>query len=161
MFQDLVIPDNEEGHNWSSIILSLFVIGLVISGIATAVYLLGYVDELLYWKGKRMKLEEYLQGDLTPVRLPAGWITRTHFVFQADDGGLAVLDTASDKILLLVTNHTLVSPFLTLILFILCSELFQISFQTSASMCIVHNNMTKTFGEHLAIKYRQKSKPVN
>lgn len=30
-----------EGHNWRSIIFSLFVIGTVIAGIVTAIYLLG------------------------------------------------------------------------------------------------------------------------
>lgn len=51
----------DEGHNWWSIIFSLLVIGLVITGIVIAIYLLGYVDELLYWHGKRMELNEYLQ----------------------------------------------------------------------------------------------------
>jgi hypothetical protein len=31
-----------DGHNWRSIIFSLFVIGTVIAGIVTAIYLLGY-----------------------------------------------------------------------------------------------------------------------
>ncbi|XP_017776617.1 PREDICTED: uncharacterized protein LOC108562715, partial [Nicrophorus vespilloides] len=115
----------DEGHNWWSIIFSLLVIGLVIAGIITAIYLLGYVDELLYWHGKRMDLDEYLQGStdtfgrspaasrynhpghLSPGRLPPAWISSTHFVFQADDGGLAVLDTSNFTISLLVTNHTL------------------------------------------------------
>ncbi|XP_026469614.1 inactive dipeptidyl peptidase 10 [Ctenocephalides felis] len=96
-----------DGHNWKSIIFSLLVIGLVIAGIVTAIYLLGYVDELLYWSGRRMKLDEYLQGELSPRRLPPAWVSQTHFVFQADDGGLAVLDTANDSVSLLVTNHTL------------------------------------------------------
>lgn len=55
-----------------------------------------------------MILDEYLQGDLTPSRLPSTWVSRSHFVFQSDDGGLAVLDTANDSISTLVTNHTLV-----------------------------------------------------
>lgn len=97
----------EEGHNWRSIIFSLLVIAVVIAGIVTAIYLLGYVDELLYWSGRRMKLDEYLQGELTPRRLPSAWISPTHFVFQSDDGGLAVLDTTNDSVSVLVTNHTL------------------------------------------------------
>lgn len=68
-----------------------------------------YVDELLYWSGRRMLLDEYLQGDLTPNRLPPTWVSRTKFVFQSDDGGLAVLDTSNDSVKSLVTNHTLVS----------------------------------------------------
>lgn len=55
-----------------------------------------------------MILDEYLQGDLTPHRLPPAWVTRTKFVFHADDGGLSVLDTANDTVIPLVTNHTLV-----------------------------------------------------
>lgn len=97
----------EEGHNWWSIIFSLLVISLVISGIVTAIYLLGYVDELLYWHGKRMNLDEYLQGHLNPSRLPPSWVSSTHFVFQSDDGGLTLLDTSNFTISLLVTNHTL------------------------------------------------------
>ncbi|XP_017769373.1 PREDICTED: inactive dipeptidyl peptidase 10, partial [Nicrophorus vespilloides] len=46
-------------------------------------------------------------GHLSPGRLPPAWISSTHFVFQADDGGLAVLDTSNFTISLLVTNHTL------------------------------------------------------
>ncbi|KAK4880665.1 hypothetical protein RN001_008811 [Aquatica leii] len=96
-----------EGHNWWSIILSLLVIGMVIAGIVAAILLLGYVDELLYWHGKRMQLDEYLEGQLNPHRLPHSWISETYFVFQADDGGLAVLDTKNFSVSLLVTNHTL------------------------------------------------------
>lgn len=66
------------------------------------------MDELLYWSGRRMLLDEYLQGDLTPNRLPPTWVSRTKFVFQSDDGGLAVLDTSNDSVNILVTNHTLV-----------------------------------------------------
>lgn len=56
-----------------------------------------------------MLLDEYLQGDLTPNRLPPTWVSRSKFVFQSDDGGLAVLDTSNDSVKSLVTNHTLVS----------------------------------------------------
>ncbi|XP_063236972.1 inactive dipeptidyl peptidase 10 [Bacillus rossius redtenbacheri] len=105
--EDLVYPGASGGHNWRSIVLSLAVIGLVIAGILMAIYLLGYVDELLYWSGRRMKLDEYLEGDLNPRRLPPAWISGTRFVFQGDDGGLAVLDTSNDTVTQLVTNHTL------------------------------------------------------
>lgn len=69
------------------------------------------MDELLYWSGRRMLLDEYLQGDLTPNRLPPTWVSRTKFVYQSDDGGLAVLDTSNDSVNILVTNHTLVMSF--------------------------------------------------
>ncbi|VEN35413.1 unnamed protein product [Callosobruchus maculatus] len=98
----------EEGHNWWSIIFSLLVIGLVISGIVAAIFLVGYVDELLYWHGERMQLDEFLQGELTPPRLPSSWISPNHFVFQADDGSLSILDTSRNfSLTILVTNHTL------------------------------------------------------
>ncbi|CAH1368917.1 hypothetical protein MTP99_010420 [Tenebrio molitor] len=98
----------DEGHNWWSIIFSLLVIGLVISGIVAAIFLVGYVDELLYWHGTRMQLDEYLQGELTPRRLPPSWISHSHFVYQADDGSLAILDTSHNfTVTILVTNHTL------------------------------------------------------
>lgn len=48
------------------------------------------------------------KGNLNPHRLPHSWISETYFVFQADDGGLAVLDTKNFTVSLLVTNHTLV-----------------------------------------------------
>ncbi|OXU23436.1 hypothetical protein TSAR_008581 [Trichomalopsis sarcophagae] len=104
--QDLTYSDG--GHNWRSIIFSLLVIGGVIAGIVTAIYLLGYVDELLYWSGRRLTLEECLHGDLTPHRLPPTWISHDKFVYQADDGSLALLDTSNNSISLLVSNHTLV-----------------------------------------------------
>lgn len=59
--QDLVYPGATEGRNWWSVVLSLLVISLVIAGILTAIHTLGYVDELLYWSGRRMTLDEYLQ----------------------------------------------------------------------------------------------------
>lgn len=68
-----------------------------------------YVDELLYWSGRRMRLDEYLQNEVAPNRLPSAWVTNTKFVFQNDDGGLAIFDTANDSVALLVTNHTMVS----------------------------------------------------
>lgn len=107
--QDLVYPGAGDGHNWRSIVLSLLVIGLVIAGIVTAIYMLGYVDELLYWSGRRMKLDEFLAGDLSPRRLPPVWVSRAHFVFQDDLGSLVVLDTDNISVTTLVTNHTLVS----------------------------------------------------
>lgn len=56
-----------------------------------------------------MLLDEYLQGDLSPNRLPPTWISRTKFVFQSDDGGLAVYEKTNNSVKTLVTNHTLVS----------------------------------------------------
>ncbi|XP_043287837.1 inactive dipeptidyl peptidase 10 isoform X2 [Venturia canescens] len=103
--QDLTY--GEGGHNWRSIIFSLLVIGLVIAGIVTAIYLLGYVDELLYWSGRRLTLDECLSGDLSPHRLPPAWISHDKFVYQADDGSLALLDTSNNSVSLLVSNHTL------------------------------------------------------
>ncbi|XP_023299933.1 prolyl endopeptidase FAP isoform X2 [Lucilia cuprina] len=99
--------DLDEGHNWRSIVFSLLVISFVIAGIITAIYLLGYVDELLYWSGRRMILDEYLQGDLTPSRLQPSWVTTKKYVFQSDDGALSVLDTATNTVSTLATNHTL------------------------------------------------------
>ncbi|XP_053998740.1 dipeptidyl aminopeptidase-like protein 6 isoform X1 [Hylaeus anthracinus] len=97
----------EGGHNWRSIIFSLLVIGFVIAGIVTAIYLLGYVDELLYWSGRRLTLDECLRDDLTPHRLPPTWISHDKFVYQADDGSLTLLDTSNNSVSLLVSNHTL------------------------------------------------------
>lgn len=98
----------EDSLNWWSIIFALLVIGIVVSGIVGAILFIGYVDELLYWHGQRMQLDEYIQGELTPKRLPSSWISPTHFVFQGDDGSLAVLDTSDNFTLsVLVTNHTL------------------------------------------------------
>ncbi|KAK1119958.1 hypothetical protein K0M31_012687 [Melipona bicolor] len=104
--QDLTY--GEGGHNWRSIIFSLLVIGFVIAGIVTAIYLLGYVDELLYWSGRRLTLDECLRDDLTPHRLTPTWIAHDKFVYQADDGSLTLLDTSNNSVALLVSNHTLV-----------------------------------------------------
>lgn len=54
-----------------------------------------------------MILDEYLQGDLTPTRLEPSWITTKKYVFQSDDGGLSVLDTTTNTVSTLATNHTL------------------------------------------------------
>ncbi|XP_013180978.1 PREDICTED: inactive dipeptidyl peptidase 10 [Papilio xuthus] len=96
-----------DGHNWRSIIFSLMVISFVIAGIVTAIYLLGYVDELLYWSGRRMRLDEFLRGDLTGERLPTTWVSSHQLVYQADDGSLLALDTFNNSLTVLVTNHTL------------------------------------------------------
>lgn len=56
-----------------------------------------------------MRFDEFLQGDVAPHRLPSSWVTNTKFVFQNDEGGLAIFDTANDSVSLLVTNHTMVS----------------------------------------------------
>lgn len=68
-----------------------------------------YVDELLYWSGRRLTLDECLRDDLTPHRLQPTWITHDKFVYQADDGSLTLLDTSNNSVSLLVSNHTLVS----------------------------------------------------
>ncbi|XP_024889600.1 dipeptidyl aminopeptidase-like protein 6 isoform X1 [Temnothorax curvispinosus] len=103
--EDLTYGDG--GHNWRSIVFALLVIGFVIAGIVTAIYLLGYVDELLYWSGRRLTLDECLRDDLTPHRLTPTWITHEKFVYQADDGSLTLLDTRHNVVSLLVSNHTL------------------------------------------------------
>lgn len=54
-----------------------------------------------------MILDEYLQGDLMPTRLAPSWVTTRKYVFQSDDGGLAILDASTNLINVLVTNHTL------------------------------------------------------
>jgi len=54
-----------------------------------------------------MILDEYLQGDLMPKRLPPSWVTTHKYVFQSDDGGLGILNTATNLLSVLVTNHTL------------------------------------------------------
>ncbi|KOB70112.1 Inactive dipeptidyl peptidase 10 [Operophtera brumata] len=96
-----------EGHNWKSIIFSLMVISFVIAGIVVAIYLLGYVDELLYWSGRRMRLDEFLRGDLTVNRLPTTWVSPHQLIYQADDGGLFAFNTFNNTLTVLVTNHTL------------------------------------------------------
>lgn len=55
-----------------------------------------------------MRFDEFLQGDVVPHRLPSSWVTNTKFVFQNDEGGLAIFDTANDSVTSLVTNHTMV-----------------------------------------------------
>lgn len=56
-----------------------------------------------------MLLDEYLQGDLSPSRMPPTWVSKSKFVFQADDGGLAVYEANDNSVKTLVTNHTVVS----------------------------------------------------
>ncbi|XP_039280543.1 inactive dipeptidyl peptidase 10 isoform X2 [Nilaparvata lugens] len=106
MEEDLVYPGQQEGRNWRSIIFSLLVISLVIAGIVTAIYTLGYVDELLYWSGRRMTLDEFVQADLCPERLPPAWVSHNHFVFQTDDGAIAAYDVRYNNVTQLVSNHT-------------------------------------------------------
>lgn len=98
-----------DSQNWRSVILALLVIGIVISGIVTAINLIGYVDELLYLSGKRMDLEHFIGGKLTPKTLTPSWVSSTQLVFQGDDENLYVLDTEreEDHLSVLVTNHTL------------------------------------------------------
>ncbi|KAF7996285.1 hypothetical protein HCN44_001917 [Aphidius gifuensis] len=66
-----------------------------------------YVDELLYWNGRRLTLEECLRNELSPPRLPPAWISHDKFIYQADDGSLALLDASNNSVSLLVSNHTL------------------------------------------------------
>ncbi|XP_071440893.1 inactive dipeptidyl peptidase 10 [Hetaerina americana] len=111
-----------EGRNWRSVLLSLLVIGLVVAGVGVAIHTLGYVDELLYWSGRRMRLQELLGGELTPRRLPLTWVlppltgkpppgaeeaSDAHLVFHDDFGGLSTFDSRSGTISQLVSNHTL------------------------------------------------------
>ncbi|CAB3386697.1 Hypothetical predicted protein [Cloeon dipterum] len=104
---ELVYGGPSEGRNWRGILLSLLVISVVIMGIILAIYTLGYVDELLYWSGRRMDLSEVLGGELRPHRLPSVWLSARHFVFHADDGSLALWSVQTGAITTLVTNHTM------------------------------------------------------
>lgn len=76
-----------EGRNWWSVVLSLLVISLVIAGILAAINTMGYVDELLYWSGRRMTLDEYLQVRnisycvLLKKVLSGNYVLRTQFYY--------------------------------------------------------------------------------
>uniref|UniRef100_A0A8D8RBP9 Inactive dipeptidyl peptidase 10 n=1 Tax=Cacopsylla melanoneura TaxID=428564 RepID=A0A8D8RBP9_9HEMI len=96
-----------DSQNWRSVILALLVIGIVISGIVTAINLIGYVDELLEFDGRRMHLDEFLRGEMVPEKLVPSWVTASQLVFQGDDGNLYVLNGGNDTLAVLVTNHTL------------------------------------------------------
>lgn len=89
--------------------LALLVIALVIGGIASAILTYGFVDELLYWSGQRLTLDDLLRGDLLPKRLPSMWISPTGFVYQTDDGSLSLFNTTTNNATNLVSNYTLVS----------------------------------------------------
>lgn len=91
-------------------ILALLVIIIVIAGIASAILSYGFVDELLYWSGKRLCLEDILNTtDIFPDRLPSMWISSTGFVYQNDDGDLSMYNTTSNNVTVLISNYTLVS----------------------------------------------------
>lgn len=106
--QELAYAGLSDGQYWRSVILALLVIALVIGGIASAIVTYGFVDELLYWSGQRLKLENFLSGDLFPQRLPSVWISSTGFVYQTDDGSLSLFNTTSNNVTVLVSNFTLV-----------------------------------------------------
>ncbi len=85
-------------------------IALVIAGIVSAILTYGFVDELLYWSGKRLCLEDILHNtDIFPERLPSAWISSTKFVYQDDDGDLSLYNTIDNNITILISNYTLVS----------------------------------------------------
>ncbi|XKL68722.1 hypothetical protein PGB90_006491 [Kerria lacca] len=108
------IPDElayaglSDGQYWRSVILALLVIIIVIAGIASAILSYGFVDELLYWSGKRLCLEDILNTtDIFPDRLPSMWISSTGFVYQNDDGDLSMYNTTSNNVTVLISNYTL------------------------------------------------------
>lgn len=108
--QELAYAGLSDGQYWRSVILALLVIGLVIAGIASAICTYGFVDELLYWSGTRLRLEQILgTTSVFPSRLPATWVSDRAFVFQNDDGDLSSYDPASDSVATLIANCTLVS----------------------------------------------------
>ncbi|XP_065218302.1 inactive dipeptidyl peptidase 10 isoform X2 [Planococcus citri] len=105
--KDLAYAGLSDGQYWRSVMLALLVIALVIGGIASAILTYGFVDELLYWSGQRLTLDDLLRGDLFPKRLPSMWVSSTGFVYQTDDGSLSLFNTTTNNVTNLVSNYTL------------------------------------------------------
>lgn len=108
--QELAYAGLSDGQYWRSVVLALLVIGLVIAGIASAIYGYGFVDELLYWSGTRLRLEDVLNtSSVFASRLPATWVSERALVFQNDDGDLCAYNATTNAVATLIANYTLVS----------------------------------------------------
>lgn len=107
--QDLGYTGLTDGQYWRSVILALLVIALVIAGIASAIFSYGFVDELLYWSGKRLCLDDILNTtNIFPERLPSMWVSTSGFAYQNNDGDLSLFNTTSGNVTVLISNYTLV-----------------------------------------------------
>ena len=110
--QELAYTGLSDGQYWRSVILALLIISLVIAGIASAIFSYGSPDQLQYWNGTALSLKDILNTTtLFPQRLPSIWISSAGFVYQNDDGDLTLFNTTTNKITILMSNHTVVNIF--------------------------------------------------
>ncbi|KAG8300757.1 hypothetical protein J6590_069816 [Homalodisca vitripennis] len=104
-----LVSSNTNQRNWRGILIALLVILAVLALIVTSVVLLTPPDEGPRVKGVRLKLQDILSHDLTPLRHNGSWISGEELMFSDDSGGISIFNAVNLTTRVLMTNQTFVS----------------------------------------------------
>nr|XP_049701899.1 inactive dipeptidyl peptidase 10 isoform X1 [Helicoverpa armigera]XP_049701900.1 inactive dipeptidyl peptidase 10 isoform X2 [Helicoverpa armigera] len=93
-------------RNWRGILIALLVIVAVLALIVTSVVLLTPPDEGPRVKGRRLRIQDLLTEELTPVRWNGTWISGDEFIFRDSYGGISLMFAANQTTKTLMPNTT-------------------------------------------------------
>jgi len=101
-----LVASNPEPRNWKGIIISILVIGLVITLVALSVIWMTPPDPGPRVTGEKIRLDTILDGKFKPNAFNASWFQGSKLVFIDSSGGLSVLDHRSHALSQLMDNST-------------------------------------------------------
>ncbi|XP_072156634.1 inactive dipeptidyl peptidase 10 isoform X2 [Bemisia tabaci] len=102
-----LVSSNPNQRNWRGIIIAMLVIAAVLGLIVTSVVLLTPPDDGPRIKGARIRLQDVLNHELTPLRHNGSWISGVELMFRDEWGGISAINATSLAIRTLVSNQTL------------------------------------------------------
>ncbi|GLV36131.1 Dipeptidyl peptidase 10 [Carabus blaptoides fortunei] len=101
-----LVSSNPNQRNWRGILIALLVIVVVLALIVTSVVLLTPPDEGPRVRGQRVRLQDILGHEYTPLRFNGTWVSGDELIFKDQWGGISLLHATNLSIKILMTNQT-------------------------------------------------------
>ncbi|XP_014241901.1 inactive dipeptidyl peptidase 10 [Cimex lectularius] len=94
-YDDELVSSNPNQRNWRGILIAMLVIMSVLALIVTSVVLLTPPDNGPRVKAGRLKLQEILSHELTPLRFNGSWIADDQLMYKDENSNIVVLNAVN------------------------------------------------------------------